>query len=284
MNETSVSVIIPTYNRAHILGEALESVLLQDHAKLQVLVVDDGSRDHTRALVAQFGERVTYLYQENAGPAAARNLALTHAQGSLICFLDSDDLWLPGKLAADLALLEAFPQAEVVFSDCEKWFEGNLVASSWFAAHGMQPVPQEAGIFSNHPKGGWLQAKVFATCCLTFKRSILPRLGVLFDTSLDMYEDWDLALRLHHRCCIAVLPRVVAQVRRFVDGTRVGRGTPGATRSPETCQLMDQRRVGILERACSWEGWSPDVLNAIALELSLLKSRITVRSQELVKS
>ncbi|MDY0039233.1 MAG: glycosyltransferase family A protein, partial [Desulforhabdus sp.] len=100
-----VSVIIPTYNRASFLKEALDSVLLQQNAEMEVIVVDDGSTDDTAAIVESFGRAVTYLYQSNAGVSAARNTGIKAARGRWLALLDSDDLWLPGKLQFQLELL-----------------------------------------------------------------------------------------------------------------------------------------------------------------------------------
>jgi glycosyltransferase involved in cell wall biosynthesis len=96
-----VSVIIPTYNRAYCLGATVDSALAQTHCEVEVLVVDDGSSDHTREFVLdqyRHEPRVRYLYQENTGVSGARNHGLRAAQGDFIAFLDSDDLWLPWKL------------------------------------------------------------------------------------------------------------------------------------------------------------------------------------------
>jgi len=97
--DISVSVIIPTYNRARCVGEAIDSVLVQEPPADEVIVVDDGSTDATSAVLAAYGDRITVIRQDNAGAAAARNTGLAHACGDWIAFLDSDDLWLPGRMA-----------------------------------------------------------------------------------------------------------------------------------------------------------------------------------------
>nr|MBP7323737.1 glycosyltransferase family 2 protein [Deltaproteobacteria bacterium] len=91
--EPLVSAIIPTYNRQHFLREAIESVLQQDYSHYELIIVDDGSTDATRDLVAAYPV-AQYLHQKNQGVSAARNRGIAHARGSLITFLDSDDLWL----------------------------------------------------------------------------------------------------------------------------------------------------------------------------------------------
>jgi glycosyltransferase involved in cell wall biosynthesis len=96
MEQPKVSVILPTFNRARFLPDALESIFVQGVRNVQVVVVDDGSTDDTERIVAAYGERVQYVRQENGGPAAARNTGLRFAEGRFISFLDSDDVWMPG--------------------------------------------------------------------------------------------------------------------------------------------------------------------------------------------
>ena len=95
----TVSVIIPTYNRAHCIGEAIDSVLMQDPPADEVIVIDDGSTDETADILASYGDRIKVIRQKNAGSGAARTAGLQHAQCEWITFLDSDDVWYPGRLA-----------------------------------------------------------------------------------------------------------------------------------------------------------------------------------------
>src|SRR5438309_1030869 len=95
----SVSVVIPTFNREHLIGRAIASVLPQLTSNDELLVVDDGSTDNTRTAVAEFrDERIRYIRQPNQGAGAARNRGTREAVGDVIAFLDSDDVWLPRKL------------------------------------------------------------------------------------------------------------------------------------------------------------------------------------------
>lgn len=115
-----VSVVIPTYNRAYSIVRAVESALAQDHPSLEVIVVDDGSKDDTaERMAARFGgdARVTYLRQPNGGVCVARNAGLARARGEFVAMLDSDDAWLPGKLSAQLAILRRHPELSMVWSD-----------------------------------------------------------------------------------------------------------------------------------------------------------------------
>ena len=107
-----VSCIIPVYNGADFLAEAVTSVLAQRHPALEVVVVDDGSTDDTPRVAASFGERVRYVRQDNAGPAVARNTGLAKTRGELVAFLDADDRWHETKLARQAAVLEAQPELD----------------------------------------------------------------------------------------------------------------------------------------------------------------------------
>ena len=109
---STVSIIIPTYNRERLVCKAINSVLRQTYSDYELIVVDDGSVDQTPRAVSQFQDpRIRYLCQHiNAGECAARNIGLTAAQGRYIAFLDSDDEWLPNKLEKQVKYFESRPQ------------------------------------------------------------------------------------------------------------------------------------------------------------------------------
>jgi glycosyltransferase involved in cell wall biosynthesis len=112
-----VTVIIPTYNRAVVLQRAVASALNQTYRQLEIVVVDDGSTDETRAAVERMGPSVRYVYQANAGVAAARNTAMAYARGEYLAFLDSDDSWLEWKIEAEVAGMRAHPEVGLVWTD-----------------------------------------------------------------------------------------------------------------------------------------------------------------------
>jgi glycosyltransferase involved in cell wall biosynthesis len=111
-----VSVLLPVYNRAASVARAIESVLAQSFRDFELIVVDDGSTDGSRAAVEAFGARVHVIAGPNRGAYAARNTALRHARGELIAFIDSDDVWLPNRLAAQVPLMRR-PEVGLVFGD-----------------------------------------------------------------------------------------------------------------------------------------------------------------------
>lgn len=122
MSQDLVSVIIPSYNRAYCIATTVDSTLAQTHENLEILIVDDGSSDGTRELVAaryQGEPRVRYIHQANAGVSAARNHGLRLARGQYLALLDSDDIWLPWKVEAQLRCLEALPTAGMIWTDMD---------------------------------------------------------------------------------------------------------------------------------------------------------------------
>jgi glycosyltransferase involved in cell wall biosynthesis len=122
MDRDLVSVVIPTYNRAALLPEAVDSVLAQTYPALEVVLVDDGSRDDTAEVVrTRYGAdpRVRYFFQANAGVSAARNRGIREARGEFVALLDSDDVWYPHKLALQVAALRALPDAGMIWTDME---------------------------------------------------------------------------------------------------------------------------------------------------------------------
>lgn len=117
-----ISIVIPAYNAEAYVGEALESVFVQDYRPLEVIVVDDGSTDRTADLVRTYDD-VHYLYQENAGIAGAMNTGYQRATGDYIASLDADDIWMPNKLARQIQAFEEDPELDVVFGIVEQFLD-----------------------------------------------------------------------------------------------------------------------------------------------------------------
>ena len=128
-----VSVVIPTYNCARYIGETVESVLAQDFADREIIVVDDGSTDDTAQVLGTFGPDVRCIVRENSGAAGARNVGIRAARGKYIAFLDADDVWLPGKLGLQVDFLEKHPKAGLVFTDALWFDERGIIHASWTA-------------------------------------------------------------------------------------------------------------------------------------------------------
>lgn len=113
--EPLISVIIPFYHHASWLCEAVDSVLAQTYKNIEIIVINDGSPEDVSGFLAEYGDKITYFYQENQGPAAARNLGIEKAKGEYVAFLDSDDLWLPDKLKIQIAKMQEY---NAVWSCC----------------------------------------------------------------------------------------------------------------------------------------------------------------------
>jgi glycosyltransferase involved in cell wall biosynthesis len=193
MAYTLVSVIIPTYNRASLVGRAVDNVLEQTYKNTEIIVVDDGSTDDTQSTLRRFGDRIRLITQANRGPAAARNRGTEIAKGEIIAFQDSDDLWLPTKLERQVALLDrAGPSVPCCLCNAQMYFKGKAPTTSFDLAP-IRPTVDE-GIWSN-------VADVLVTTfilfnqCAAIRADVLRRLGG-YNESLRLMEDYDLALRL----------------------------------------------------------------------------------------
>ena len=122
-----VSVLIPTYNCARYLGEAIDSVLAQTFQDFEISVVDDGSTDDTARVVARY-PRVRYIRKEHSGISVTRNAAVAAATGEIVAFLDADDLWTPDKLSKQVAYLDENPDCHLIFTKAENFYQDEQVS------------------------------------------------------------------------------------------------------------------------------------------------------------
>lgn len=207
-----VSVIIPTYNRARCIMDAVRSAVAQDPPPLEVVVVDDGSVDETGQLVERFDHPlVRYVWQENTGLSGARNAGLALARGDLIAFLDSDDVWLEGKLAAQVRLLREDPGCDLVFTDmCETW-QKEVVFDSVLHGRGYKYLA-EGFLYEN-----LLHENFIIPSSVMVRRRALEACGG-FDETLRSSEDRDLWLRLSERGRIRFVDSPLCMRHRDTDG------------------------------------------------------------------
>ena len=126
MENTTISVIIPVFNAERYLAEAIESVLMQAVKPLEIIVVNDGSTDESEKVANTFKNDICYILQENKGASAARNLGINLAKGSLLAFLDADDVWTAHKLELQLKALEEGPGLDMVFGTVEQFVSPEL--------------------------------------------------------------------------------------------------------------------------------------------------------------
>jgi len=205
-----VSVIIASYNRAEVLGQAIESVLAQTYRDFELIVVDDASTDSTAESLQPYRDRITYLRRDvNGGAAAGRNDGIHASSGEYIAFLDSDDSYLPNRLEVAVKALDVAPEYGGAYADMER-----------LAADG-SPLPVVAG-FLPYQGSGWifkeqLTRGAMHTNSVTLRRACFEEVGY-FDESLRRFQDVHMWLRLTHRHPFLFLPDKVA-VRRLRDVT-----------------------------------------------------------------
>lgn len=264
MNRPFLSVVIPTWNRARLVCEAIESALAQRPRDIEVIVVDDGSTDNTsRQLAQRFGSRIRLQRMPHRrGIGAARNAGVAQATGELLAFLDSDDLWLEGRLETELRVFDRLPDAEAIVSDSLTFMEAQPSDRSRFATNGLLAATQGKITWLNECPwlwGHWQNTLPIGS--ITLRRSALARLGKpLFPEDLICGEDWELEMRIYQECRVAVLPEVWSHIRRFDDGTRLGRPCPGkpATLAQTISVLHD--KLTVLERTLRLDCLRSDVV------------------------
>ena len=186
--ERTVSVIIPTFNRAHFITKTLDSVLEQTYKKLEIIVVDDGSTDDTRRVLDQFANvgRIIYIYQENQGLPAARNTGIRGSSGEYIAVLDDDDLWFPHTVERMVKELEANPEYGMVYSDAIVVNEaGKPISGNSRHAYPSGDIYEEVT----------LGRVICLMGAILFRRNSAFEVG-LFDARLKSYEDRDFTIRV----------------------------------------------------------------------------------------
>lgn len=242
---TPVSVIIPTYNRAGFLAQAIDSVLSQTYANFEFIVVDDGSIDETQALLASYGKALVTLRQENRGPAAARNTGIRAARHPLLAFLDSDDQFTRQKLSRQTVAMEAQPELLISHTQ-ETWFRNG---------HHLNQKKRHA------KESGDLFARSLELCVVGMstvmaRRELFDRVG-LFDESFPCCEDYELWLRAsaHHPFLLVDAPLTVKHGGRE-DQVSVQFKTG-----------MDRFRIRALEKLLSSTPLTPEQFHLASAEL-----------------
>jgi MoaA/NifB/PqqE/SkfB family radical SAM enzyme len=202
------SVVLPTYNRAHLIGDAIASVRAQSFKDWELLVVDDGSRDRTPEVIDGFliDRRIRYVRQDHMGHAAARNHALRLSRGALIAYIDSDNLWYPHFLKAAAAAFAALTDV-----DC---FYGALSTE----AHG------RTVLFEDFDRARLFRGNYVDLNTVAHRRHLIETYGV-FDETMDRLVDWDLMLRFTQHKPASRLP-VLAAHYRMIDDQRVSLTAP----------------------------------------------------------
>ncbi len=212
-----VSVVIPTYNRWPMVGEAVDSVLAQTASDYELIVVDDGSTDETPRRLRDYGVRLEVLTQDRRGVAAARNLGVSRASGSHLAFLDSDDLWDPRKLQRQVDFMERSPDVKICQTD-EIWIR-----------NGVRVNPRNK---HRKPSGDIFRASLelclVSPSAVMMRRELFERAGG-FDESLPVCEDYDLWLRISKDTEIPLVPEALV-TRRGGHADQLSRSTWGFDR------------------------------------------------------
>ena len=190
-----VSVVIPTYNRAWIVAEAVLSVLSQVDVAFELIVVDDGSTDNTEEILKPFKNSLLYIKQDNKGVSAARNKGVENAKGALIAFLDSDDYWLPGKLKHQILPFIEKP-SEMINQTDEIWIR-----------NGVRVNPK---VKHKKPSGAIFFHSLHL--CLVSPSAVMMRKTLFhemngFDESLPACEDYDLWLRISQKYTVSLIDK-----------------------------------------------------------------------------
>lgn len=203
--QKKVSVIIPTYNRARFIANAVESVRHQDYENLEIIIVDDGSNDDTDVVVKQLKKENPYIYycqnERTKGPSGARNTAILNATGDYIAFLDSDDVWLENHLKAGMDIVQQHPSIDVLFGNFSIYdFHKNRHLSDWFdqkkILHTLKStqLSPTVRILQDNLFEALIQENFFHLASSIIRRSMLK--GILFDESIRYSEDRDFAISL----------------------------------------------------------------------------------------
>lgn len=204
MSETArVSVVIPVYDGAPYLGEAIDSVLGQTRPPDEVAVVDDGSADATPEVIASYGARVMGVRQPHLGNATATNRGIEATRGEFIAFLDADDIWTPDKLAVQLEVLESDDDADAVFGLVEQFLSEDADAS--LARRVVIPAEPQAGV---------------SKTAMLIRRRALDRVGSFDEARMNSdFTDW--YLRALEQGLTSRIPQVIV-ARRRIHGANLG--------------------------------------------------------------
>jgi glycosyltransferase involved in cell wall biosynthesis len=227
MNRPLVSCVIPAFNSARYLREALDSILAQRHQPLEIIVADDGSNDGTAAVVSAYGANVRLVTQPTAGPAATRNLGIRSSSGDFVAFLDADDVWHREKIERQMASFDRRPELGVSTTHIQNFW--------------IEELSEERERLRDDPRAGPLPG--YVTMTMLVRRSAFERVG-LFDEALWHSDAGDWFVRAAQAgVTIDMIPEVLAYHRMHF--TNLSRRF-GADARAEFAQMvkrsLDERR------------------------------------------
>lgn len=244
----SVSAIIPTFNREDMLGQAIDSVLSQDYPELEIIVVDDGSTDQTAHILGRYGDRIICLRQANEGEAVARNRGIEASHGAYLAFLDSDDIWLPGKLAAQIAFLALHPSIGMVASHVTTLdASGQVIGSTPMYGYQSEGVVRLETILLRSP---------LAVSALVMRREALPQPRP-FTPGTCFGADWEMCIRVGVENHIWFMDTTMAAVRQHAGNVT------SILADRQQIEAMLTQRLDVIGRTATL--WSTQVIRAADL-------------------
>ncbi|MGZ8842134.1 MAG: glycosyltransferase [Pyrinomonadaceae bacterium] len=222
-----VSVITPIYNYARFIEQTIQSVLNQTLRSFEIIVVDDGSTDNTREIVARFGSQVRYVWQHNSGQGAARNRGIKEARGKFIALLDADDYWMADKLEKQIKVFQNDPDLGLVYS-LFYYFE-----SESGAIVGYKPI---AECFRGHVLREMFQSCLIGSPTPLIRREVFDSVG-LFREDLKGVEDYEMWLRISAQFRIDFVSEVLAMYRVHQSGC-----------ADRSCEMWTQLMIAVLTK------------------------------------
>ena len=239
-----VSVIIPTFNRALLVTETIDSVLAQTYRDFEIIVVDDSSTDNTSEVLSKYGDHIrVVVHPTNLGLSVARNSGIHHSAGEFVAFLDSDDLWLPTKLEQQINLLDATPGLDWVYADVEN-FDDKTGLNLGFYSQGQPPH-----------QGNVLQKLIFSNFICTdttlIRRTVFYAVGLFYDNEKTA-EDWDMWLRIAAKYPVEYVAKPLARRRVHSEMKTVNRNWniqyKRCVNTIEQAVAREPKRLGHLRR------------------------------------
>ncbi len=227
-NSPLVSIIIPTYNRKDFIIESVESVLNQTFRDYEIIVVDDGSTDGTERVLQPYRNLIKYIYQENKGPAEARNLGIKYSLGKYIAFNDSDDLWVPKSLELRFNFLRDSHELGLVFSDMCLFDEKGIYKESFLSFHKhFRTIPKIVNtdnrvIFRLNVFDDLLEESFISIPTVIIRRDCFNLVGLFRGRAyISSQEDREMWLRVSRKYKIGYVNEVLAQCRTHGGNFRV---------------------------------------------------------------
>ena len=235
----SVSVVIPTYNRAVFVVKAVESVLNQTFTDYELIVVDDGSTDSTKGSLDKYGDKVTYIKQSNSGVSAARNAGIAVSRGKWLAFLDSDDEWKPEYLATQIRRADTIAGLCMQATNCRLTYDNEGLPQTYFELNGaMASFKEKDYVVIEEPLAFVVTHQPWQVGSIIFRRDAAINAG-LFDTSLTLHEDIDFVARVSLQGRFGVMQENLVDIHRRDEQTE--RLTKQAKRNPFEAQKSHDR-------------------------------------------